>query len=260
MLLQADGSSHRWLEKRGPQLTLVAAIDDATGKLWATFREGEDTEGCFVLLRSITQECGIPHAWYTDRSSIFTTSDRSRPRDPFLEKPKHTQFARLLGELGVELILARSPQGKGRIERFWDTAQDRLVSLLRRHDARTLADACRVLPTYLAHHRRRFCVPARDPQPAWLPWPEHLQPDDLFCLKFDRVLARDNTVSLHGNVYDIPVAHQPRLPPGVRLTVRRGFDGSVRIFYGSDLLVAHPRVPPPPRLPHSPAPNHPWRR
>ncbi len=258
MLVQADGSDHRWLEQRGPKITLVAAIDDATGDPWATFRESEDTEGYFHVLRTITAERGIPHAWYTDRASIFTTSDRFRTRDPIFEEPKPTQFGRLLGELGVELILANSPQGKGRIERFWDTAQSRLVSLLRIHDARTLTDANHVLPMYLHQHRQRFSVPARDLDPAWLPWSSPLSPDDVFCLKYQRILGRDHTISLDGRVLDIPDL-QGLVRPGMRLTVHQEFAGTIRIFHGSELVSTHlPAIPLP--VPRKPADNHPWRR
>jgi transposase len=257
LLVQADGSQHPWVGDRGPKFTLVAGIDDATSRAWAHFRESEDTQGYFRLLRAIVSDRGIPHTWYTDRSSIFAVSDRSTRQDPLSDDPHHTQFGRLLGELGVELILARSPQGKGRIERFFDTAQDRLVSLLRLHNACTIPDANRVLSLFLRQFHQRFGVQSRHPEPAWLPWSHSLAADDVFCFKYTRILARDHTVSLHGISYQIPP--EADRCPGRPVTVHQWFDRTVRIFHGHNLLVTHtPHVEPP--QPSIPAANHPWRR
>ena len=257
MLLLADGSKHRWLEDRGPQFTLLAAIDDATSKPWGLFRESEDAEGYFTLLRCITRDFGVPHAWYTDRDSVFVNSHFThRYRDPILNPLPPTQFARALGELGIELILARSPQGKGRIERFFDTAQDRLVSYLRMHDVRTMAHASRILPTYLASHSSTFGVVPRDTHPAWLPWPEHLSPNDVFCLKSSRKLGRDHTISVHGRQVAVPRGHVA-LPRGAEITLLEGFDGNIRMAHRGQPL-GH--IPPPEEPPRRPSPSHPWRR
>jgi hypothetical protein len=254
MLLLADGSQHRWLEDRGPAFTLIAAIDDATGKPWGGFFEQESAEGYFSLLRHISLNFGIPHAWYTDRASVFV--DSRTYIDPVLDPPQPTQFARALGQLGVELILANSPQAKGRIERFFDTAQDRLVSFLRMHDVRTMRHANLVLPTYLGEHIRRFGVPPRDPDPAWLPWPSHLEPNNVFCLHHKRKLSRDHTISIHGRRVDVPAPNH-HMPAGAWITVLEDFAGTLRLAHrGVDLGV----VPDPPTPPPKPAPNHPWRQ
>src|SRR4030042_1810333 len=76
MLLQVDGSRHRWLEERGPWLTLVGAVDDATGEVpYALFREQEDAAGYLLLLREVVRTHGVPLALYSDRHTIF----QSRP-------------------------------------------------------------------------------------------------------------------------------------------------------------------------------------
>lgn len=259
LLLQADGSEHSWLGDRGPKFTLLAAIDDATSKAWASFWHTEDAEGYFRLKRTIVTGHGIPHAWYCDRDSVFTVNRRRGAvlDDAFFEGPQNTQFGRLLGELGVELILANSPQGKGRIERFFDTAQDRLVSLLRLHDVRTMHDANLVLPIFLNQFHKLFGVAPREPDPAWLPWPDHLGIDDTFCFKYRRRLARDHTISLHGMTYTVPPAATRR--PGTELLVHQWFDRTVRIFHGAELLANCPPEPAP-RRSSIPSRTHPWRR
>ena len=134
LLLQIDGSRHDWLEGRGPRLTLVGAVDDATGILTgATFREQEDAAGYLVVLRDTVRRHGIPVALYRDRHGIFKTPD---PRLLTLEEQLAdtrlpTQVGRALTELGIASIAAGSPQAKGRVERTWGTLQDRLVTELR---------------------------------------------------------------------------------------------------------------------------------
>ncbi len=129
-LLQLDGSRHRWLEKRGPELVLVGAIDDATG--WVTaalFRDQEDAAGYLEILRTTIDDHGLPGAIYRDGHSAFAPSNPSRTgrdgADPL------SQVGRALAELGIDSILAGSPQAKGRVERMWGTFQDRLVVELR---------------------------------------------------------------------------------------------------------------------------------
>jgi hypothetical protein len=133
MMLQADGSRHDWLEGRGPWLTLVGMIDDATSQVPAAiFREEEDAAGYFLVLEQVCLSHGIPQSIYADQHTIFRSpSQPSVEQELYGEQPR-TQFGRLMDELGIQLIAARSPQAKGRIERLWGTLQDRLVKELRK--------------------------------------------------------------------------------------------------------------------------------
>ena len=125
MLIQIDGSYHRWLGEDGPQFTLLLAVDDATDCIVnALFCELENTRSYFLLMRDLIQSYGIPLALYSDRHSVF----KHTPPSETAAAP--TQFSRAMGELGVQLIFARSPQAKGRVERTAGTLQDRLVSEL----------------------------------------------------------------------------------------------------------------------------------
>lgn len=235
LLLQLDASRHDWLEERGPRLSLVGAIDDATGLVpWACFREQEDAHGYFLLMRHVVRRHGIPVAVYSDQHSIFRTTKTAMPIEDQLEgdECRPTQFGRLLNELGVTLILARSPQAKGRIERLWGTFQDRLTGELRLAGAATRSDAEQVLSRYLARHNRRFTIPAADPVRAWLPWPATLRPDEVFCFKYRRVVAHDNTVRFGQRVIDIPANRQRISYARARVEVHQRFDGSLRVYYG----------------------------
>ena len=163
MLLQIDGSRHDWLEGRGPYLTLVGAIDDATGSVpYALFREQEDAQGYFLLLQEIVCSKGIPLALYSDRHGIFQRSvkDPDTLEEQLSGERQPTQFGRALKELGIQPILALSPQAKGRIERLWGTFQDRLVAELRLAGASTMDEANRVLEDFLPRFNARFSVPA----------------------------------------------------------------------------------------------------
>ena len=135
MLLQIDASPHHaWLEGRGPAMSLIAGIDDATGTVpFGLFRHREDSAGYFLLMRGIVTKKGCPVAIYRDRHSIFETSRREVPTlaEQLSGRREPTQFGRLLEELAITSIAARSPQAKGRIERLWETFQDRLTSEMR---------------------------------------------------------------------------------------------------------------------------------
>lgn len=129
MLLQVDGSRHQWLGPDGPWLTLVGAIDDATGDVpYALFREQEDAQGYLLLLREVVRRRGVPLALYSDRHMIFQSAAKAPMtlEEELAGKPLPTQVRRVLDELDITWIGARSPQAKGRVERLWRTFQDRL--------------------------------------------------------------------------------------------------------------------------------------
>ncbi len=136
MLIQVDGSFHRWLGKDGPQFTLLLALDDASGTVVnALFCELENTRSYFLLLDGLIRRRGIPLALYADRHAVF----KHTPSPETAAGP--TQFSRAMDELGMQLIFALSPQAKGRVERAAGTFQDRLVSELRLAGAATIDDA-----------------------------------------------------------------------------------------------------------------------
>jgi len=152
MLLRASAVDLYWLEGRGPYLTLVGAIDDATGKVpYGLFRGQEDAQGYTLLLRKIVESYGIPEALYHDGHGIFERSSKEPEtiEEQLTGRREPTQFGRIMEELGIISITARSPQAKGRIERLWGTFQDRLKSELRIAGAKTAGEANRVLLDFL---------------------------------------------------------------------------------------------------------------
>jgi hypothetical protein len=161
MLLQLDGSPHAWLEDRGPWLTLLLAIDDATGTApYALFQEQEDTRGYLSLLQGIIEGPGIPLAVYTDGHAVFQPRRSPWEVPPVCRREAKTQWSRALAELGITSIPAHSPQAKGRVERANSAFQDRLVVELRLASASTVEEANQVLAGFLPQFNQRFgCLP-----------------------------------------------------------------------------------------------------
>ena len=189
MLIQIDGSYHRWLGEDGPQFTLLLAVDDATGCIVnALFCELENTRSYFLLMRHLIQSYGIPIALYSDRHAVF----KHTPPSETASAP--TQFSRAMCELGVQLIFARSPQAKGRVERTAGTLQDRLVSELWLAGATTIDDANRVLQDFLPRFNSRFKVPAQVLEVAYRAVDGAMCLERVLCFKYRRRAARDNTV------------------------------------------------------------------
>lgn len=237
LLLQVDGSRHDWLEGRGPWLTLVGGIDDATGAVpGATFRAAEDAAGYFITFAQTARRHGLPAAVYSDRHGIFLhESNRAATlTEQLTGKRTLTQVGRALDECGIAWIGARSPQAKGRIERLWGTLQSRLVSELRLEDASTLEDANAVLASYLPRHNRRFSVPASDPEPAWRPLPPGLSVESAFCFHYPRRVDRDATISWNGAALSLPRRQDGRSWAGRSVLVEERLDGSLWVSHAGE--------------------------
>jgi len=251
MLLQVDGSRHDWLQGRGPYLTLVGAIDDATGTVpYALFREQEDAQGYFLLLRGIIRSKGCPLALYSDRHSIFQVNPKQREslEEQLAGERQPTQVGRALKELGIQSILALSPQAKGRVERLWGTLQDRLVGELRLSGATTLEEANQVLWNFLSRFNARFGVPASQPGSAYRPLEPRVCLEGMLCFKYQRTVAKDNTVKLQ--------EHTVQLLPGpdrysyarTRVEVQERLDGSVVVAYQGNVIATREAPPHPAAL------------
>lgn len=240
ILLQVDGSTHRWFGPDQPACTLLAAIDDATGKVVAAvFREQEDAQGYFLLLQQVLRHHGIPLELYHDRHGIFQDNSK-RPwtlAEELAGQQEPTQFGRALTELGVISIAAHSPQAKGRIERLWGTWQDRLVVELELAAVTDLKAANRLLPRLLKRHNDRFAQPAEEPGLAYRPLDAALDLDRSLSFRYQRVVARDNTVRLEGHLIQIPPGPKQRSYAGARVWVHEFLDGSLGIWHQNQWLV-----------------------
>lgn len=296
MLLQIDGSRDDWLEGRGPYLSLIGAIDDATGKVpFALFRDEEDAQGYTLLLRRIVEDQGIPEALYHDGHGIF---ERSRKEPETLEEQlagrrKPTQFGRMMEELAIISITSLSPQAKGRIERLWGTFQDRLKSELRIAGAKTAEEANRVLWDFLPRFNRRFAVPARESGLAYRQVPDGFEPDEVFCFKYQRSVGKDNVVRFGKHRLQIMPTNGRLSYIKANVEVHERMDGSLAVYYKGQCLLTKSAPPEAPVLrvrntapfipgasdsrelapcvatkttkpktgrPYKPAPDHPWRR
>lgn len=244
-----DGSPHAWLETRGPHCCLVAAMDDATGALLPGGQcvPAEDTVSYLRLLRILVGQCGIPLALYMDRHGIFRRNDEGWTVAEELQGYQEpTQVGRAVAALGIEAIYALSPQAKGRIERLWNTLQDRLVAELRLAGIATLAEANAFLPGFTVRFNARFARAAADTTPAWRPVPRGLDLDRICSLYTAATVLNDNTVRIQGTVLQIPPGPGGRGYAKARVEVRQLLDGSWRVDHNDRLLVRVPAQAGPP--------------
>ncbi|MFZ1203897.1 MAG: ISNCY family transposase [Candidatus Acidiferrales bacterium] len=235
-MLLLDASLHRWLEDRGPQLTLLAFLDDATRKvLGAEFFPTEDARGYFRLLRRLLRRYGVPLSFYGDRHSVFVRNDDHwSVEEQLAGKRQPTQFGRALAQLGITYIAAHSPQAKGRIERLWGTLQDRLSSELRLAGAADLETANEALRRFLPAYNRRFARAPRDTEKAWRPAPQNL--DRICCLVHERAFSNDNVVQWDGRRFQIPPQPKRFSFAGAQVRLYESLEGKVAIYYGDTKL------------------------
>jgi len=241
MLLQIDASPHDWLEGRGPLLTLVGVIDDATNRAWVRFSEAETTWAYLGLMREVALSQGLPLSLYSDRHDIF----HSRREPSIVEQLNNsrplTQFGRAMEELGVSIIKAYSPQAKGRIERLWGVLQDRLVAELRPAGVTALAGANGFLDRYLPEHNRRFGVAPRQQAAVWRVAPCVRQLDRILCLKEPRVVGRDHIVSFEGLALQVPRSRKFFSLAGRRVDVLQLRDHSIEVHHGGEAVARFSR-------------------
>jgi transposase len=232
MLLQVDGSRHRWFGRDYPFTTLVAGIDDATSRVsGGTFRAAEDAAGYFTTFAQTADRYGLPGATYSDRHGIFVV-ERNRPAtlaEQLTGKRSFTQVGRALEAAGIGWIGAHSAEAKGRIERLWNTLQDRLVTELRLEGITAIEDANGFLPGFLLRHNARFAVPAADPALAWRPWPEGLSTPAVFCFHYPRRVANDSTISWPDGDLALPRRSDGRSWAGRSVILQERLDGSLWI-------------------------------
>ncbi|MGH6785432.1 MAG: ISNCY family transposase [Novosphingobium sp.] len=239
-LVQLDASPFAWLEDRGPTLALHGAIDDATGTgLALYFRPTEDLHGYATLLQQLCTTAGLPLALYGDRLGVFVRNDAHWTLEEELRGTQDpTHFGRILQTLGIGYIAAHSPQAKGRIERFWQTLQDRLVSELRLRGICTLEAANAFLPEFLADLNPRFARAPADAVAAWRPAPRDLAA--LLSCRYTRTVARDNTVRLGPRWVQLP---RRRSYAGRRVELRECLDGRLLVFTDGHCLATQAAPP-----------------
>ena len=242
-LVLVDGSEFAWLGSDAPVLTLVGAIDDATGAILALhFRPHEDLHGYTELLRRLARTHGLPCTLYGDRLAVFVRNDAHWTLAEELAGAQHpTQFGQMLAELAIGYIPANSPQAKGRIERLWQTLQDRLVAELRLRAITTVAAAEAFLPEFIADFNRRFAQSPREVGTAWRRAPRDLE--HLLACRYHRTVAGDNTVTLPGRWIQLPAGPRRRSWHRCRVEVRELLDGRLRVVHPDHGVIGEQPAP-----------------
>lgn len=229
-LVQWDTSTHDWLEGRGEEIYLIKMIDDATSRLFGRFVRSDSTAENMGVLDGYVQRFGRPLEFYIDKASHFHTTPKKN--HPVRDEPlPPTQIGRALQELGIGWISAHSPQAKGRVERSFQTAQDRLVKGLRVAGARTLEEANRYLETeYLPEWESKFTVTAACADDAHRPLGKQHNLAAILSEVEQRVITNDYTFRHDAKVFQILRGDvKPRMRgASLRVEVRRNGEVAAR--------------------------------
>ena len=265
-MVQLDGSHHDWLEGRGPELVLMAYIDDATNNVFARFYDYEGTIPAMDSFKRYARRYGLSVSIYLDRHTTYKSTKKLTEWEEFERIEPLSQFERALKELGVDVIHAYSPQAKGRVERLFGVLQDRLVKEMRLSGIKTLEEANEFLTDYLPKFNRRFRVcPANDTD-VHVRLPKYFNLDKYLCIKTERTVRNDNTITHNGRLYQIENVVKNKkaiveeklnsslhiMSKGVNLKYREIAEKPVKIEQTIDLRRFH--------RPPKPAENHPWRK
>ena len=236
-LVQMDGSHHDWFEGRRPWAVLMVMIDDATGTIEARFFENESWASAAAMFRAYVLRRGLPRALYVDRHGIYRAEREPRTAELLADIEPETQFGRALRELDVELILARSPQAKGRVERMNGTRQDRLVKALRRGGISDIESANAFLEeTFLPEFNAQFSRPPTRSRNLHRSAPALSQLDQILSIQEERVVQNDWTVRWQNRFLQLTRACQDAVRPGQSVTLCAQLDGTLRVFLGPQEL------------------------
>ena len=225
VLVQLDGSPHDWFEGRAPKCTLLVFIDDATSKiLWLEFVEGESFDGVASATKKYFEKYGRPVSFYTDFGSVFSVNLNNPERD------KKTQFERIMKELLVEIIHARSPQAKGRVERANKTLQDRLVKEMRLLGISSIETANSYIKKgdFIAKHNAKFAVPPAIEGNAHRSIEEY-DLHSVFCSQEERIVTNDFTIQYKRRVLQLEKDQPAIIRPKNRVIVCEHLDRKITV-------------------------------
>jgi hypothetical protein len=272
-MVQMDGSEHDWFEGRRDRATLMVMIDDATNWTHAKFFESETTAAAMTVFREYVGYYEMPRSLYVDRAGIYETTRDCTVDEALKDDSPLTQFGRAMRTLGVELILANSPQAKGRVERRHGVFQDRLVKAMRLKELATVEAANTYLDEeFLDELNARFHVEARSPTNVHRSVPRGIRLEHVLCYQEERVVQNDWTVSWCNRVLQLGVRHQKLALARKKIMVSELLDGTLRLTYGVRVLEWRELLERPTRprrtgksksmskRQSTPAASHPWRR
>ncbi|MDP3722812.1 MAG: ISNCY family transposase [Candidatus Omnitrophota bacterium] len=278
-LVQLDGSDHAWFEARAPRCVLVLYIDDATSRLLdGAFVAVEDTVTLLRTTQTYLTRSGRPVAFYVDKDSIYKVNRQASIEEQLQDSAPLTQFTRAMRELGVEVICAHSPQAKGRVERSFDTHQDRLVKELRLARISDKESATRFLHArYFPAHNRRFAIEPANATDAHRPLLPTQDLAAILSVQTPRTVERDFTLRLQNRFFQLLPDQPVRVRPKDPVLIEQRLDGTTHLRAKGRYLSFTPIAKPAPRPPSvaalaprrdrrrhgwvtRPAPTHPWKR
>jgi len=270
-MLQFDGSYHHWVEDRGPEWCLLAAIDDATGiPTKAKFDTDEGVFPVFAFWKKYTEQLGKPHSIYLDKFSTYKMSQRVAVEN----HETQTQFQRAINQLGIEPITAHSPQAKGRIERLFNTFQDRLVKEMRLKNILTMEEANRFLEEeFLPNYKTKYAVEPESKTNLHQPLSqkEKNKLNSIFSKQTTRLVRNDFTVSFNNQWYQLLKEQSATVRKQDRILVEEWLDNSIHFsihgkYLNSKVITERPQktkktnwIIPAKKRDYTPAGNHPWR-
>ena len=230
-MIQMDGSDHDWLEGRAPECVFMGYIDDATGNPFGRFYEYEGTIPAMDSFKRYITKYGIPLSLYLDKHTTYKSTKKLTIEDELNNREALSQFERALEELGVEVIHANSPQAKGRIERLFNTFQDRLIKELRLAKAKTINEANKVLERFLPNYAKKFSIKALYSDDLHRPIPKGIDLDEILCIKTEHALRKDFTIVHDKKRYQIKDNITAK-----KVMVEERMDGSMIIRYKGNML------------------------
>lgn len=273
-MVQLDGSHHDWFEGRGPKCVLMVLVDDATNRMRARFFAEETTRASYDVLEGWVRQHGLPASLYVDRDSIYRCEGVASIAEQLAGKQPQTQFGRAMAQLGIELILANSPQAKGRVERMNGTLQDRLVKEMRLAGINDRENANRFLDgKYLRVFHRQFGRAAASPVDMHRAVPRNL--NEVLSWEEARGVQGDWTVACAGKRYQLDRQHEALSLVRRKVIVRTLRNGRVQLVYrgkqlqwralpeGAERKASRAKAVRKVKLPRAvrpPAQSHPWRR
>lgn len=239
MLIQMDTSIHDWFGQ-GESCCLIAAIDDATSKvLYASFSHRDTTIANMKAIKEIVSSKGIPIAFYVDRASHFFTTRHGGTHVNIKEEQEDTQIQRACKEIGINIIGALSPQAKGRIERLFETFQDRLVNELKIYNIHSIEDGNKFLKEiFIPRHNDKFSVEPEINEPAYRQVLPGSDLNTIFCIKDTRKVMSDNTISYEGRSFQIFPSRDRISYVRAEVEVQEWIDESIHLYYdGQELKI-----------------------
>lgn len=271
-LVQLDGSPHRWFGEEHPEACLMDMVDDATGRSMTRMAPAESTAAAMELLERWVRRHGVPRALYVDRHSIYRPQREPTREEQLAGLKPVTCFGEACRKLDIDLILANSPQAKGRVERKHAVYQDRLVHELRLKGITTIEGANALLESFDEDLNQRLAKPPASPHSFHRALLKDLDLRDVFCTDEYRTLANDWTITHQKRCFQILKLNTPLPRPKDKILVRTWRDGSIHLLYKDKRLVFQtldtppPKAAAPPELPAPPKPkgnkpprSHPWR-